>query len=195
MQFAKAGAASLRGLDLSPSHYDLASRRFALAGVPVDLRLHDAESPWPFADESADLVYSFGVLHHTPHPERALREAYRVLRPGGRVLIGLYHRHSLVTVRHWLMWVLRRGWRVESYETSWWRIEGHQEDTTARPLVDRYSRRQIRRLLADAGFRVTRVRIEHAALHTHRMGRHAPHWLIRLLDRTVGWYVIAEAHR
>lgn len=192
MQFARAGARSLAGLDLSSAHLELATRRFGLAGLSADLRLHDAESTWPFPDASKDVVYSFGVLHHTPNPERALAQAYRVLRPGGVILIGLYHRHSLVTARHWLKWLLRRGWRAESYEKSWWRIEGHREDTAARPLVNRYSRQAIRKLVAGAKFTVRRLAVDHAAIHTHPAGRLVPRPIIRAVDRTLGWYVIAE---
>ena len=53
----------------------------------------DAEN-LEFADDSFDLVYSHGVLHHTPDTEGAVREIYRVLRPGGRAVVMLYHRDS-----------------------------------------------------------------------------------------------------
>jgi SAM-dependent methyltransferase len=91
-QFALAGA-DYTGIDLTEAAIDLARRRFALSGLKGDFRVSDAEK-LDFADESFDLVYSHGVLHHTPDIEAAIGEVYRVLRPGGRAVIMLYHRGS-----------------------------------------------------------------------------------------------------
>jgi ubiquinone/menaquinone biosynthesis C-methylase UbiE len=63
----------------------LPGRRF-LAGLQGSLTQGDAEN-LPFADGSFDLVYSHGVLHHTPDTGRAVREVHRVLSPCGRALI------------------------------------------------------------------------------------------------------------
>ena len=91
-QFAKAGA-DYTGIDLTEAAIDLARQRFALAGLKGDFRVSDAEN-LNFADDSFDLVYSHGVLHHTPDIEAAVREIHRVLRPGGRAMVMLYHRGS-----------------------------------------------------------------------------------------------------
>ena len=58
-----------------------------------EFRTADAEN-LDFADQSFDLVYSHGVLHHTPDTLRAIGEIHRVLRPGGRAVVMLYHRDS-----------------------------------------------------------------------------------------------------
>jgi ubiquinone/menaquinone biosynthesis C-methylase UbiE len=91
-QFAKAGAI-YTGVDLTDAAVELAQKRFELFGLPGAFRTADAEN-LDFADESFDLVYSHGVLHHTPDTERAVREVHRVLRPGGRAVVMLYHRDS-----------------------------------------------------------------------------------------------------
>jgi SAM-dependent methyltransferase len=91
-QFARAGA-DYTGVDLTEASVELARRRFELFELPGKFQVADAEA-LEFADESFDLVYSHGVLHHTPDAARAVREIHRVLRPGGRAVVMLYHRDS-----------------------------------------------------------------------------------------------------
>src|SRR3989442_1474329 len=92
VRFAKAGA-DYTGVDLTDAAIELARKRFELSGLRGELRVSDAEN-LDFADESFDLVYSHGVLHHTPDTARAVQEIHRVLRPGGRAIVMLYHRDS-----------------------------------------------------------------------------------------------------
>jgi SAM-dependent methyltransferase len=91
-QFAEAGA-DYTGVDLTDAAVDLARKRFELFDLPGKFQTADAEN-LDFADESFDLVYSHGVLHHTPETAKAIREVHRVLRPGGRAIVMLYHRDS-----------------------------------------------------------------------------------------------------
>jgi ubiquinone/menaquinone biosynthesis C-methylase UbiE len=60
----------------------------------VNAQVADAEN-LPFPDGSFDVVYSFGVLHHTPNTQKSIDEVYRVLKPGGRIIIMLYHKDSI----------------------------------------------------------------------------------------------------
>jgi len=104
LQFAR-GDAFVTGLDLAPMSVQLLKNRFALYGYKVDARVNDAEN-LPFEGNTFDVVYSFGVLHHTPNTQRAINEIYRVLKPSGRFIIMLYHRNSLHVYLgapiHWL---------------------------------------------------------------------------------------------
>ena len=92
VRFAKAGA-DYTGVDLTDAAIELARKRFELSGLRGELRVSDAEN-LDFADESFDLVYSHGVLHHTPDIARAVSEIHRVLKPEGRAIVMLYHRDS-----------------------------------------------------------------------------------------------------
>lgn len=91
-QFAAAGA-DYTGIDLTEAAIELARKRFELSGLKGQFRVADAEN-LDFADQSFDLVYSHGVLHHTPDIEAAVGEIHRVLKPGGRAIVMLYHRGS-----------------------------------------------------------------------------------------------------
>ena len=107
LEWLKAGALAT-GVDLSDISLRNARRRCLLAGYQPDLRVADAEH-LPFADESFDLVYSYGVMHHSPDTQTCLREAWRVLRPGGRMRVMLYHHPSLTGFMLWLRYGLWRG--------------------------------------------------------------------------------------
>jgi ubiquinone/menaquinone biosynthesis C-methylase UbiE len=91
-QFARAGA-KYTGIDLTDAAVDLAKRRFELFNLPGTFRVADAERLL-FANNSFDVVYSHGVLHHTPDTAAAVREIHRVLRPDGQAVVMLYHRDS-----------------------------------------------------------------------------------------------------
>lgn len=107
------------GLDLTAESVDRVRTRLAMRRLPYsDVRQGSAlEIPWP--DDSFDLVFSHGVLHHIPDIARAQSEIHRVLRPGGTLVAMLYARHSLnyhVSIR-----VVRRAALVAAYP---WRRTG-----------------------------------------------------------------------
>jgi SAM-dependent methyltransferase len=82
--------ASVSGLDLSPMMLTMARKKLADEGLAGDLREGDMAA-LPFADASFDVVVSMLALMHVPREDRqqVFREAARVLRPGGRLLVGV----------------------------------------------------------------------------------------------------------
>jgi ubiquinone/menaquinone biosynthesis C-methylase UbiE len=107
LNFVRGGAAAV-GVDLTPAAVSLVRRRLALEHLSASTLVADAES-LPFADGSFDLVYSWGVLHHTPDTARAIGEVSRVIKSGGEARVMLYARHSWVAVGLWLRHALARG--------------------------------------------------------------------------------------
>jgi ubiquinone/menaquinone biosynthesis C-methylase UbiE len=93
INFARAGA-RYTGVDFSKTALSVARERFAEEGRDGRF-VQGSVAALPFEDDSFDLVYSNGVLHHIPEVERAVGEIHRVLRPGGRAVVMLYHRDSL----------------------------------------------------------------------------------------------------
>jgi SAM-dependent methyltransferase len=88
------GGANYVGIDLSQGAVRTARRTFDLLGLKGTILRGDATA-LPIASASADFVYALGVLHYVPDTAKAVREIHRVLRPGGRCLVMLYHRRSL----------------------------------------------------------------------------------------------------
>jgi SAM-dependent methyltransferase len=85
------------GIDLTPESVDRVRTRLTLRDLPLpyqDLR-QDSVLDLPFADDSFDIVFSHGVLHHVPDIRQAQQEIWRVLRPGGELVIMVYARWSL----------------------------------------------------------------------------------------------------
>ena len=111
VRFARAGA-DLHGVDLTEAAVDLVRQRLAQEGLEASVRVADAER-LPFDDASFDLVYSWGVLHHTPDPPAAVAEVRRLVRPGGEARVMLYARRSWVALGLWGRYGLLRGrpWR------------------------------------------------------------------------------------
>lgn len=105
LEWAKSAPRSLSGIDLTDRAVEFTRSRLASHGFRSELRVADAEA-LPFADESFDVVFSWGVLHHTPDTVRAIQEVYRVLRPGGVGRVMIYHKHCIVGYMLWARYAL-----------------------------------------------------------------------------------------
>lgn len=194
LQFARGGARCI-GIDLTPRSVEITRHRFALYGAGGSFMISDGER-LPFRSESFDVVYSNGVLHHTPDTEGAIREVHRVLRPGGIAKVMLYHRNSL---NYWFEIVLRRGLlgfeflRGRSAEDIMSRVVEHS-DHGARPLVKVYSRAQTRALFSS----FADVVIDVEQLTRAELRFLSPLVSESLLDRLrkrIGWNVVVTAKK
>ncbi|HTV09549.1 MAG TPA: class I SAM-dependent methyltransferase [Candidatus Aquilonibacter sp.] len=82
-------------IDLTPESIDRLKRRFALKSLPYEnLTVMGAEAI-DAADESFDIVFTHGVIHHSPQIRKVVMEIHRILRPGGKLIAMVYHRNSL----------------------------------------------------------------------------------------------------
>jgi glycosyltransferase involved in cell wall biosynthesis/ubiquinone/menaquinone biosynthesis C-methylase UbiE len=189
VQFAKNGA-RVTDVDLSGGHLALAKQNFQLRGLDGRFVHHDAET-LPFEDASFDVVYSNGVIHHTPHTDLVVREMYRVLRPGGRAIVMVYAESSLA---YWRSLVLWEALRTEALLT---RSMGdvlsrtvEMTDNDARPLVKVYTRASVRKLFREfADVTVVQRQMEPSEL-PRSLRRHLP-WI----ERVAGWNLIVKARR
>ena len=188
------GGARVHGIDATAEHHRLASKNFALHGLEADLRLGDAAAI-DYPDATFDVVYSNGVLHHTPDTVRCIGEIWRVLKPGGRFLCTVYHRHSLY---HWLTLYLYRGiLRGERKRLGWdgllSTVEYGADGVMRKPLVKLYSRQQFRWLLED--FSQCEIGVAHLTVDQLPGGRFLPRFLGPALAGQFGWYIVADARK
>ena len=86
--------ASYTGINIDAGSTATTSAALETFGLPGQVLQADA-TRMRFPDASFDFVYSFGVLHHIPDVQAAMREIRRVLKPGGEVLAMLYNRRSI----------------------------------------------------------------------------------------------------
>ncbi|MDD5255359.1 MAG: class I SAM-dependent methyltransferase [Candidatus Omnitrophica bacterium] len=128
---------SVTSLDLSPSNVSFTMKGMKLFGLKGRGVCADAEK-LPFKDASFDLVYSFGVLHHTPNTRAAIREIQRVLRPKGRCVVMLYHKGYA-----YYLLLLRYGWQMLLRRLSSEKLMSRYDST---PLSKLYSKKEIRSL-------------------------------------------------
>ncbi len=194
LQFARGGA-RVTGVDLTPRSIEISRQHLAVYGVSGDLAISDCEN-LPFADESFDVVYSNGVLHHTPDTAGAVREVHRVLRPGGQARVMLYHRGSAafwgdIILRHGLLHgKLLRGHSPEEIMSRY--VEFNESG--GRPLVKVYSRREARKLFSM--FSEVKVQVEQLTRpEFYFLGRIIPEGMFRRLQRSIGWNVIISASK
>ncbi|TSA45657.1 class I SAM-dependent methyltransferase [bacterium] len=84
-------AKSFTGIDLTDYAVKSTKLRFKIFGIKGEIKKMDAER-LEFPDASFDFVWSWGVIHHSSNTEKILNEIHRVLRPGGRAVVMVYHR-------------------------------------------------------------------------------------------------------
>jgi ubiquinone/menaquinone biosynthesis C-methylase UbiE len=83
------------GLDLTQEAVDRLKTRMAIRKLPHGRIERGSVLNAPFPDKSFDIVFSHGVLHHVPDILAAQREIHRMLKPGGKLIVMMYARHSL----------------------------------------------------------------------------------------------------
>jgi len=196
--YAAAGA-DAAGVDLTPRHVELARLHTAAMGVRTTIVEGDAEH-LPFADATFDRISSNGVLHHTPDMPAALREIYRVLKPGGEARVIVYNRNSF---HYWLAQFLRqgilRGWLFKERSMEGVLSRGVEYSSVgARPLVRVYTPKQVTSMLSAAGFVNVTAHARHfnpsdtpiTSVLESRLSVLRNPQVCERLGRIGGWYVI-----
>lgn len=194
LQFARGGAVCT-GIDLTPRSIAITRQRFALYEQRADLLIGDGER-LPFANETLDVVYSNGVLHHTPDTAGAIRELHRLLKPGGTAKVMIYHKNSLnywgemMLHRGVLRGELLRGRSPEEIMSTWVEYSEHG----GRPLVKAYTREQAHELFRE--FREIRIEVEQLLRsEIPLLGSLLPKKVFKRFQTNFGWNLIITARK
>lgn len=175
MQLAKCGF-DVTAVDLTENALTIAKEFASHRDVTVNFQLGNAEG-LQFPDNSFDVVYSFGVLHHTPDIEHAVSEVHRVLKPGGSALVMLYAKWSLVNLVH-------RVFRLP--------YESPRDRKDHCPVVYTFSKREVRKLFRQ--FKSVSVQADYPfTFGFGPLGTRTPLALRRLLGRLFGWHLMITA--
>jgi len=200
VNFARHGA-EVTAVDLSANSLEIARQRVEVYGLQERVRFFSgsAEELTSFVPKQTyDLIYSFGVIHHTPHPESVLAEARQYAAAGSTLKVMVYHRYS------WkVLWIVLGYGRARFWRTAEL-VARHSEAQTGCPVTYTYSRREARRLVESRGFRVTDLFVDHifpyriADYVQYRYVRAWPWgWLpqpaFRWLEKRFGWHLCLTA--
>ena len=188
-QFARHGA-RVTDVDLSSGHLALARENFRLRGLEGQFLHRDAER-LPFGDDTFDVVYANGVLHHTPDTMAVVRDIHRVLKPGGRAIVMVYAENSW---HYWRQLVLTLGLvDKQLFECSMGEIMSRSVERSAndaRPLVKVYTKARLRRMFQQ----FSNVRIVKRQLVAAELPR-ALRPLLPWVERAAGWNLIVKADK
>jgi 2-polyprenyl-3-methyl-5-hydroxy-6-metoxy-1,4-benzoquinol methylase len=196
LQFARAGS-DVTGIDLTARAVELTKKRFEQEGLVGHFQ-QASFTELPFDDNCFDVVYSFGVLHHSKETDQGIAEIHRVLKPGGQLIVMLYHKGFKYYVRKLFLYgVLRAEFlRLSPQEV----VNRHSEDFGGSPLTKVYSRGQARKLFAA---------FEQLALDCYRLDDYIPFRghrfslarsilpsrLYRAMENTAGWNLIIRGSK
>jgi len=195
--FAKNGA-RLDIVELSSESLALTQRRFELLGLKANFVNGNAEEIGQLLlpEKKYDLIYSFGVIHHTPHPEKVIAGLVDRLKPEGELHIMMYSRYC------WkVLWMILKYWWREPMSVSRL-VAKYSEAQTGCPVTFIYSAKQLRDLLKD--FEVISISKDHIfpyRIQDYVEYRYVKVWYFRWmpnswfgwLERRLGWHMLAVA--
>lgn len=200
MNFARAGA-RVTAVDLSRASLDLAQQRAEVYGLSDQIRFYEADAERlaeVVPSEPYDLVYSFGVIHHSPHPDRILEQVRQsFVQRGSTLKLMVYYKYSWKVF--WILATYGKGafWRLDDL------VAENSEAQTGCPITYTYSRRSLARLLPPS-FAVRDMWVDHIfpyRIPDYVQYRYVRQWYFRSLppaafrwlEQRAGWHLCVTA--
>jgi SAM-dependent methyltransferase len=196
INFARNGA-KLTAVELSEKTLALCRKRFEIYGLPAKFHIANVEELSSIVPvETYDLVYSFGVLHHTPNPERAIAEIKKYMGRESELRIMLYSKVSFKT-----FWILGTygGWDFADMNRI---ITRYSEAQTGCPVTYTYTFAEAGELLRD--FEILSMEKDHIfpyQIEPYTRYEYKKEWywekmdpeLFRHLEKELGWHTLIRA--
>lgn len=196
INFARAGA-ELTIVELSKESLSVCKKRFEVYDLNARFYIGNAEEMDSFLPvEPYDLIYSFGVIHHTPHPDRVFDQIKKYCTSETELRIMLYSKWSWKVF--WI--ILKHGggvfWRADEL------VKAYSEAQTGCPVTYYYTFRDICRIMS--GFEIIEMRKEHIFPYIIEKYinyqyewvwyfRWMPKPLFRWFERHFGWHTLVVA--
>lgn len=199
MQSFAEGGALYVGVDLSSESIALAKKRVDTFGLKnVQLYCVNAEKlSEEIPPDKYDLIYSFGVLHHTPDEDSAFLEIKKFVKPGTEIKLMLYHKYSTKAFALWLKY----GWKNKfSINRS---VALQSEAEFGCPITRTYSKRAVLKIANTIGFQVTNIFVDHIFPYSVKpyvdykyvckwYWRIFPAQIFRFFETKLGWHLMIE---
>jgi 2-polyprenyl-3-methyl-5-hydroxy-6-metoxy-1,4-benzoquinol methylase len=198
VNFARAGA-EVTAIELSDESAAIARQRLDLFGLSDRATIHVGnaeELPSILPAQTFDLVYSFGVIHHSPHPRRIVEQLRKYMTPRSELRLMVYARIS-----YKLFWIMKEEgvWDMSRIDEL---VARNSEAQTGCPVTYTYTERTVRELLA--GFRITDLEKAHiftwdVDAYRRYEYRKAAEWAgvsdaeFADLERELGWHLLVKA--
>jgi len=180
LQWARAGL-DCHGVDLTDEAIETTRRRLEIYELSSNLKRIDAES-LPFEDNSFDIVYSWGVIHHSERPDRIIAEIHRVLKKGGVFIGMMYGRYSLASLKMWVSYALLKGKPWRSFSDVIWK---HMESKGTKA----YTVPELRKLFSPFDH------FEGKPITTPAELVNLPKWIGRFIPSSWGFFIAIKAQK
>ncbi|CAN2046919.1 Type 12 methyltransferase [Candidatus Magnetomoraceae bacterium gMMP-1] len=197
INFARAGA-FVTAVDFSEESLDIAKKRAEMFGLN-NIRFYQANaekltSVVPL--DYYDLIYSFGVIHHTPHPSKVIEQIRQYMNAKSILKIMVYNRNSLKVFCILMTYGKGRFWKLEKL------IARHSEAQTGCPVTYSYTKKNIKKLLYN--FNIIDIKIDHIfpySIPDYIRYKYKKVWYFRFLPKKVfrwmenkwGWHLCLTA--
>ena len=182
INYARAGA-TYTGTDLSIESLDLAKKRFKVYNNKGNFYLGNSEELSSFVPiETYDLIYSFGVIHHSPHPEKIISEIKKYMNKDSTLKIMLYASES------WKNYMIEAGY-------------DQPEAQYGCPIANTYTKDEVRKLLDGFDVTIEQNHIFPYQIEPYKRGEFVkqpwfeemPDEIFEVLKKNLGWHLLITA--